>query len=64
MAHLKKKLPQFRDQDESIAYFIDNVKKLIFLNQDEAPKATSKYEAKPDKIMDSDYNWVEEPEMY
>ena len=64
MAHLKKKLPQFRDQDESIAYFIDNVKKLIFLNQEEAPQATSKYEEIPNKIQDSDYNWVEEPEMY
>jgi len=32
MAHLKKKLPSFRDQDESIAFFIENIKRLIFLN--------------------------------
>ena len=31
MAHLKKKRPEFRDQDQSIAFFIENVKKLIFL---------------------------------
>ena len=33
MKHLKKKMPVFRDQDESIAYFIENLKKLIFLNR-------------------------------
>jgi hypothetical protein len=55
MPHLKKKKPAFRDQDESIAFFIENVKKLIFLNTKE-------------KIGDndngSDYNWVDEPEFY
>ena len=36
MAHLKKRMPQFRDQDQSIAYFIDNVKKLIFFSNEES----------------------------
>ena len=53
MAHLKKKLPQFRDQDESISYFIENIKKLIFL--DRGPANISEAD---------DYNWVHEPEMY
>lgn len=59
MAHLKKKLPEFQDQEESIAYFIDNIKKLVFLNDDE-----SNVQQKPRHANDSDYNWVEEPEMY
>ena len=31
MAHLKKKWPEFKDQDESISNFIEQVKQLIFL---------------------------------
>lgn len=56
MAHLKKRHPQFRDQDESIAFFIENVKKLIFLNRDNKNHGISK--------EDSDYEWVDEPEIY
>lgn len=65
MAHLKKKLPQFKDQDESIAYFIGNIKKLIFLTSD-AEDPTLKKKKTDDRVVteESGYNWVEEPEMY
>lgn len=56
MAHLRKKRPNFRDQDESIAFFLHNLKKLIFLNAQKDNTGKSK--------EDSDYDWVEEPEIY
>ena len=57
MAHLKKNYSPFRDQDESIALFIENIKKLIFLNDQNI---------RPDQknLVSSQYDWVDEPEMF
>lgn len=60
-ARKQRKNRLFRDQDESIAHFIEYVKRLIFLNKQTEKMAQG---IEVDMQGASDYDWVVEPEMY
>ena len=60
-ARKQRKNRLFRDQDESIAHFIEYIKRLIFLNKQTEKMAQG---IEVDMMGASDYDWVAEPEMY